>query len=575
MNENAGKYKGMDRFACRKQIVEDLKALGVLVKVEDHLHSVGHSERSGAVVEPYLSTQWFVKMQPLADAAVKLQASEGKVHFVPERFEKTYLHWMENIRDWCISRQLWWGHRIPAWYHKETGEVYVDTEPPRDIENWEQDPDVLDTWFSSALWPFSTMGWPDEEAKDYKRYYPTDTLVTGYDIIFFWVSRMIFQGLEFTGKRPFKDVLIHGLVRDEQGRKMSKSLGNGVDPMEVIDKYGADSLRYFLTTGSAPGQDLRFSYEKVEAVWNFANKIWNASRFALMNMNGLKYEEMDLSGEKSVADKWILTRLNETIETVTKLADKYEFGEAGRALYNFIWDDFCDWYIEMAKLPLYSEDEAAKKTTRSVLAYVLDNTMRLLHPFMPFITEEIWQNLPHQGESITTAAWPEVDESLTDAAASEEMKLLVDIIRSVRNIRAEVNTPLSKKIKLHLKAKDETVLAALKRNEAYITRFCNPDELKMGLDLEAPDKAMTAVVSGVELFLPLEGLINFEEELARLRKELAKWNKEVERVQKKLSNQGFLKKAPENVVAEERAKEKDYLEKRSTVEARIKELENQ
>ncbi|WP_276210367.1 valine--tRNA ligase [Heyndrickxia coagulans] len=575
MNENAGKYKGMDRFECRKQIVEDLKALGVLVKVEDHLHSVGHSERSGAVVEPYLSTQWFVKMQPLADAAVKLQASEGKVHFVPERFEKTYLHWMENIRDWCISRQLWWGHRIPAWYHKETGEVYVDTEPPRDIENWEQDPDVLDTWFSSALWPFSTMGWPDEEAKDYKRYYPTDTLVTGYDIIFFWVSRMIFQGLAFTGKRPFKDVLIHGLVRDEQGRKMSKSLGNGVDPMEVIDKYGADSLRYFLTTGSAPGQDLRFSYEKVEAIWNFANKIWNASRFALMNMNGLKYEEMDLSGEKSVADKWILTRLNETIETVTKLADKYEFGEAGRALYNFIWDDFCDWYIEMAKLPLYSEDEAAKKTTRSVLAYVLDNTMRLLHPFMPFITEEIWQNLPHQGESITTAAWPEVDESLTDAAASEEMKLLVDIIRSVRNIRAEVNTPLSKKIKLHLKAKDETVLATLKRNEAYITRFCNPDELKMGLDLEAPDKAMTAVVSGVELFLPLEGLINFEEELARLRKELAKWNKEVERVQKKLSNQGFLKKAPENVVAEERAKEKDYLEKRSTVEARIKELENQ
>ncbi|MBF8419436.1 MULTISPECIES: valine--tRNA ligase [Heyndrickxia] len=575
MNENAGKYKGMDRFECRKQIVKDLKALGVLVKVEDHIHSVGHSERSGAVVEPYLSTQWFVKMQPLADAAVKLQASEGKVHFVPERFEKTYLHWMENIRDWCISRQLWWGHRIPAWYHKETGEVYVDTEPPRDIENWEQDPDVLDTWFSSALWPFSTMGWPDEEAEDYKRYYPTDTLVTGYDIIFFWVSRMIFQGLEFTGKRPFKDVLIHGLVRDEQGRKMSKSLGNGVDPMEVIDKYGADSLRYFLTTGSAPGQDLRFSYEKVEAVWNFANKIWNASRFALMNMNGLKYEEIDLSGEKSVADKWILTRLNETIETVTKLADKYEFGEAGRMLYNFIWDDFCDWYIEMAKLPLYSEDEAAKKTARSVLAYVLDNTMRLLHPFMPFITEEIWQNLPHQGESITTAAWPEADESLTDAAASEEMKLLVDIIRSVRNIRAEVNTPLSKKIKLHLKAKDETVLAALKRNEAYITRFCNPDELKMGLDLEAPDKAMTAVVSGVELFLPLEGLINFEEELARLRKELEKWNKEVERVQKKLSNEGFLKKAPEKVVAEERAKEKDYLEKRSAVETRIRELENQ
>ena len=575
MNENAGKYEGMDRFECRKQIVRDLKELGVLVKIEDHMHSVGHSERSGAVVEPYLSTQWFVKMQPLADAAVKLQQSEGKVHFVPERFEKTYLHWMENIRDWCISRQLWWGHRIPAWYHKETGEVYVDVEPPKDIENWEQDPDVLDTWFSSALWPFSTMGWPVKNAKDYQRYYPTDALVTGYDIIFFWVSRMIFQGLEFTGKRPFKDVLIHGLVRDEQGRKMSKSLGNGVDPMDVIDQYGADSLRYFLATGSSPGQDLRFSYEKVESVWNFANKIWNASRFALMNMNGLKFEEIDLSGEKSVADKWILTRLNETIETVTKLADKYEFGEVGRVLYNFIWDDFCDWYIEMAKLPLYGDEEAAKKTTRSILAYVLDNTMRLLHPFMPFITEEIWQNLPHEGESITTAAWPTVNEALSDPEASEEMKLLVEIIRSVRNIRAEVNTPLSKKIKLHLKAKDEKVLAALERNEAYITRFCNPDELKMGLDLEAPDKAMTAVVSGVELFLPLEGLINFEEEMARLKKELEKWNKEVERVQKKLSNEGFLKKAPEKIIAEERAKEKDYLEKRSVVEARIKELQNQ
>jgi len=575
MNENAGKYEGMDRFECRKQIVRDLKELGVLVKIEDHMHSVGHSERSGAVVEPYLSTQWFVKMQPLAEAAIKLQQSEGKVHFVPERFEKTYLHWMENIRDWCISRQLWWGHRIPAWYHKETGEVYVDVEPPKDIENWEQDPDVLDTWFSSALWPFSTMGWPVKNAKDYQRYYPTDALVTGYDIIFFWVSRMIFQGLEFTGKRPFKDVLIHGLVRDEQGRKMSKSLGNGVDPMDVIDQYGADSLRYFLATGSSPGQDLRFSYEKVESVWNFANKIWNASRFALMNMNGLKFEEIDLSGEKSVADKWILTRLNETIETVTKLADKYEFGEVGRVLYNFIWDDFCDWYIEMAKLPLYGDEEAAKKTTRSILAYVLDNTMRLLHPFMPFITEEIWQNLPHEGESITTAAWPTVNEALSDPEASEEMKLLVEIIRSVRNIRAEVNTPLSKKIKLHLKAKDEKVLAALERNEAYITRFCNPDELKMGLDLEAPDKAMTAVVSGVELFLPLEGLINFEEEMARLKKELEKWNKEVERVQKKLSNEGFLKKAPEKIIAEERAKEKDYLEKRSVVEARIKELQNQ
>ncbi len=572
MNDKAGKYEGMDRFACRKQIVKDLQEDGVLFNIEDHMHSVGHSERSGAVVEPYLSTQWFVKMQPLADKAVDLQKQEEKVNFVPDRFEKTYLHWMENIRDWCISRQLWWGHRIPAWYHKETGEVYVDHEAPADIENWEQDSDVLDTWFSSALWPFSTMGWPDVDAADFKRYYPTNVLVTGYDIIFFWVSRMIFQGLEFTGKRPFDDVLIHGLVRDAEGRKMSKSLGNGVDPMEVIEKYGADSLRYFLSTGSSPGQDLRFSFEKVEATWNFANKIWNASRFALMNMGGITFEELDLSGEKSVADKWILTRLNETIEHVTKLADKYEFGEVGRILYNFIWDDFCDWYIEMAKLPLYGEDEAAKKTTRSILAYVLDNTMRLLHPFMPFITEEIWQSLPHEGESITVAKWPEVRPELSDKEAANDMRLLVDIIRAVRNIRAEVNTPMSKQVKLFIKAKDENIQSQLEKNRAYVERFCNPSELVISTDVSLDEKAMTAVVTGAELILPLEGLINIEEEIARLEKEYDKLNKEVERVQKKLNNQGFIAKAPAKVVEEERAKEQDYVEKREAVQSRIAEL---
>lgn len=572
MNEKAGKYKGMDRFECRKQIVKDLQEQGVLIKIEEMVHSVGHSERSGAVVEPYLSTQWFVKMKPLAEAAIKLQKTEGKVHFVPERFEKTYLHWMENIRDWCISRQLWWGHRIPAWYHKETGEVYVGHEAPQDAENWEQDPDVLDTWFSSALWPFSTMGWPDKEAADLKRYYPTNALVTGYDIIFFWVSRMIFQGLEFTGKRPFKDVLIHGLVRDAEGRKMSKSLGNGVDPMDVIDQYGADSLRYFLATGSSPGQDLRYSTEKVESVWNFANKIWNASRFALMNMGELPYEDIDLYGKKSVADEWILTRLNETIETVTNLAEKYEFGEVGRALYNFIWDDFCDWYIEMAKLPLYGEDETAKKTTRSVLAYVLDQTMRLLHPFMPFITEEIWQNLPHEGESITVAEWPKVRPELSNQEASEQMKLLVEIIRSVRNIRAEVNTPMSKKIAMIINAHDEKILDTLETNKAYLERFCNPEMLTIGVGALAPEKAMTAVVSGAEIYLPLQGLINIEEEITRLEKELEKLNKEVERVQKKLANEKFVAKAPAQVVEEERAKEKDYLEKRATVQERLEEL---
>ncbi|WP_438503580.1 valine--tRNA ligase [Ectobacillus ponti] len=572
MNENAGQYEGMDRFTCRKQLVKDLQEQGVLVKIEEHMHSVGHSERSGAVVEPYLSTQWFVKMQPLADEAIALQSKEEKVHFVPDRFEKTYLRWMENIRDWCISRQLWWGHRIPAWYHKETKEIYVGMEAPADAENWEQDNDVLDTWFSSALWPFSTLGWPNEEAPDFQRYYSTDVLVTGYDIIFFWVSRMIFQGLEFTGQRPFKDVLIHGLVRDEQGRKMSKSLGNGVDPMDVIENYGADALRYFLSTGSSPGQDLRYSTEKVEATWNFINKIWNASRFALMNMGDMKHEDINLTGKMSVADKWILTRLNETIDSVTKNVDKYELGEVGRALYNFIWDDLCDWYIEMAKLPLYGEDEAAKQTTRSVLAYVLDNTMRLLHPFMPFVTETIWQHLPHEGESITVAAWPQVREELTDAKAADDMKLLVEIIRAVRNIRAEVNTPLSKKVPLYLKAKDAGTLASLQTNSSYIERFCNPSELLIGTDLQAPDKSMSAVVTGAELFLPLEGLINLDEEITRLEKELKRLDGEVERVEKKLGNEGFVKKAPAAVIEEERKKQQDYMEKREAVRQRVAEL---
>ncbi|NLY79256.1 MAG: valine--tRNA ligase, partial [Lysinibacillus sp.] len=566
MNENAGKYQGMDRFECRKQIVEDLKEQGFLIKIEEHVHSVGHSERTGAVVEPYLSKQWFVKMQPLADAALNLQKDEdGKVHFVPSRFENTYTHWMENIRDWCISRQLWWGHQIPAWYHNETGEIYVGKEAPEDAENWTQDPDVLDTWFSSALWPFSTMGWPDTENELFKRYYPTDTLVTGYDIIFFWVSRMIFQGLEFTGKRPFKDVLIHGLVRDGEGRKMSKSLGNGVDPMDVIDQYGADSLRYFLATGSSPGQDLRYTTEKVEAIWNFANKIWNASRFALMHMNGLKYEEIDLTGDLNVSDKWILTRLNETIERVTSLAERYEFGEVGRELYNFIWDDFCSWYIEMAKLPLYGDDEQAKLTTRSVLAYVLDNTMRLLHPLMPFITEEIWQHLPHEGESITVAEWPKVRPEFNFQDESNKMKLLMDIIRSVRNIRAEVNTPMSKKVSLFIKAKDIETVKVLEENKGYLEKFCNPEELVIGEQIEAPEQAMTAVVTGAELLLPLAGLINLEEEIGRLEKELEKWAKEVKLVTGKLSNEKFVAKAPEALVAKEREKLADYQAKYDTV----------
>ncbi|SDB95593.1 valyl-tRNA synthetase [Pelagirhabdus alkalitolerans] len=575
MNERAGKYAGMDRFECRKAIVEDLQASGVLFKIEEHEHSVGHSERSGAVVEPYLSTQWFVNMQPLADQALGMQQSdEDKVNFVPERFEGTYLRWMENIRDWCISRQLWWGHRIPAWYHKETNELYVGKEAPEDIENWVQDEDVLDTWFSSALWPFSTLNWPNTEDEDFKRYFPTDALVTGYDIIFFWVARMIFQSKQFTDERPFKDVLIHGLVRDADGRKMSKSLGNGVDPMDVIDKYGADSLRYFLATGSTPGQDLRFQWEKVESTWNFINKIWNASRFVLMNVEGMTVEDIDLSAEKNVADQWILTRLNETVEQVTRHTDRYDFGEAGRHLYNFIWDDFCDWYIEMAKLPLYGEDEKAKQTTRSVLVHVLDQILRMLHPMMPFVTEEIWQFIPHEGESITQAAWPKVEASYTNQQASSEMKQLVAIIRSVRNIRAEVDTPMSKQIVLYIQANDSEIKDQLRTNKHYIERFCNTSELVIDTDMKAPDKSMSSVVTGAELYLPLAGLIDIDQEIARLEQELTKLTKEVERVDKKLGNEGFVKKAPEHVVEEEKQKQKDYIDKRDKVAARIEELKN-
>lgn len=573
MNENAGKYEGLDRFECRKQLVKDLEADGILVKIEPHTHSVGHSERSGAVIEPYLSKQWFVDMEPLAKAALEAQRNDDtKVNFVPERFEGTYLRWMENIRDWCISRQLWWGHRIPAWYHNETGEVYVGKEAPADSENWTQDEDVLDTWFSSALWPFSTLGWPDTDAPDFKRYFPTSALVTGYDIIFFWVSRMIFQSLEFTGKQPFNDVLIHGLIRDSEGRKMSKSLGNGVDPMEVIDQYGADSLRWFLLTGSTPGNDLRFYWEKIESTWNFANKIWNASRFALMNMDGLKVEDIDLTGEKTLADKWILTRLNDTIDQVTRLVDKYEFGEAGRYLYNFIWEEFCNWYIEMAKLTLYGEDEAAKHTTRSVLAHTLDSIMRLMHPFMPFLTEEIWQHLPHEGDSIVRASYPTRRDDLHFADSVPAFEAVMNVIRSVRNIRAEVNAPMSKPIQLFISTSDDATQGYLSANKMTIGKFTNATELEIGRGLTAPDKSMSAIMTGAELFIPLADLINFEEEIARLEKEVAKYEKEVERVQKKLGNQGFIAKAPAHVIDEEKAKEKDYLDKRDAVRARLEEL---
>ncbi|WP_086042894.1 valine--tRNA ligase [Macrococcoides canis] len=573
INALGGKYEGMDRFECRKQLIADLKESGELVKVERHMHQVGHSERSGAIVEPYLSTQWFVKMAPLAEQALNNQQTENRIEFVPNRFENTFSRWMENIHDWTISRQLWWGHQIPAWYHNETGEIYVGKEAPADIENWTQDEDVLDTWFSSALWPFSTLGWPDTDALDYQQFYPTNVLVTGYDIIFFWVARMIFQGLEFTGKRPFDDVLIHGLVRAEDGRKMSKSLGNGVDPMDVIDQYGADSLRYFLATGSSPGQDLRYSTEKVEAAWNFINKIWNASRFSLMNIGeDFKAKDIDLTGEKSLADEWILTRLNETIEEVTRLADKYEFGEVGRVLYNFIWDEFCDWYIEMSKIPMNGDDEAQKQMTRSILAYTLDSIMRMLHPFMPFVTEHIWQNLPVAGDSIVTASWPQVKPELSNEQSKRDMEQLMEIIRAVRNTRSEVNTPMSKQIPMMIKTNNDDVAARLERERPFIERFCNPSELTIQSSVEIPEEVITTAVTGGSVILPLAGLIDMDKEIARLEKELEKWQKELERVDKKLSNEKFVAKAPEKIINEEKEKQALYTEKYNSVQERLNQL---
>lgn len=572
INASGGKYEGMTREEARKAVVADLKAGGFLVEVEEMMHSVGHSERTGVVVEPRLSTQWFVKMENLAKKAIDNQVTEDRVDFYPERFENTFLTWMENVHDWVISRQLWWGHRIPAWYHNETGEMYVGEEAPADAENWTQDPDVLDTWFSSALWPFSTMGWPDEDSEDFNRYFPTSTLVTGYDIIFFWVSRMIFQSLEFTDRRPFENVLIHGLIRDADGHKMSKSLGNGVDPMDVVEEYGADALRWFLATGSTPGQDIRYNTEKLDAAWNFINKIWNASRYALMNLDGLTYDQIDLSNVKSMEDQWILTRLNETVEVVTTNFDKFEFGVAGDYLYHFIWDDFCNWYIEMSKEVLTGDDEAAKLTTRSVLAYTLDNILRLLHPIMPFVTEEIWQSVPHQGDSIVTAAYPTVDKTQMNEEAARGMEKLISMISAVRKARNEQNVGLSKPIAMLVKANDDQTLSMLTNNKAYIERFCNPAELTLAMNTEAPEQAVTLFFTGGEVYLPLAGFINLDEEIARLEKELEKWQNEVDRVAKKLSNQKFVANAPEAVVVAERKKGDDYQVKLDSTKARINEL---
>lgn len=571
MTEEAGPFAGLERYECRKQIVARLKEEGYLVKIEEHSHAVGHCQRCHNIVEPLVSTQWFVKMQPLVKAAVDC-VTDGRTQFVPERFTKNYTGWMENIHDWCISRQIWWGHRIPVWYCDDCGEMSAsrtDLEkcPKCGSTHIHQDEDALDTWFSSALWPFSTMGWPDN-TELLKQFYPTSVLVTGYDIIFFWVARMLIMGMEFMKEIPFEKVFIHGLVRDSQGRKMSKSLGNGIDPLEVIEKYGADTLRFMLITGNTPGNDMRFYWERVEGTRNFANKIWNASRFALMNMEG--YDKDAELAPYTLADKWILSRLQDTVKDVTGLLERFELGEAGRAIYDFIWSEVCDWYIEIAKPRLYNKEAAAERATaQHVLATVLVSAMKLLHPYMPFITEEIYQCLPHEAESIMISKWPVADESLVDPEAERGMNAIMDSIKAIRNMRAEVNANPGKKIPAIMLV-SEDLREVVAHNDSYIKLLGGIDNLELRpLNGEKPENAMAAVVTGIEVYLPLAGLIDVEKETQRLSKELAAMEKDLQRAGSKLNNAGFLAKAPEDVIAKERAKYEELSGKIEAVKKRM------
>ena len=574
MTAESGRYEGQDRYEARENVLKDLTEMGLFIKKEEAPHAVGHCQRCGHVIEPLVSTQWFVKMQPLVKAAVDC-VEEGHTQFVPERFTKTYLGWMENIRDWCISRQIWWGHRIPVWYCEDCGEIMCSRTDLHNCTkcgsaNIHQDEDALDTWFSSALWTFSTMGWPEQTAL-LKQFHPTSVLVTGYDIIFFWVARMIFMTEEFIHEQPFDKVFIHGLVRDSQGRKMSKSLGNGIDPLEVIEKYGADTLRFMLITGNTPGNDMRFYWERVESTRNFANKIWNASRFALMNMEG--YDENAEQAPLTLADKWILSRLQHTAQDVTNMLEKFELGEAGRMIYDFIWGEVCDWYIELAKPRLYNKENAAERATaQHVLSTVLVSAMQLLHPYMPFITEEIYQCLPHKDQSIMVSAWPFAKEELMDDEAERLMNAIMDSIKAIRNMRAEVNVPPGKKVPAILLAAAD-LKAGIEANENYIHLMGAISDLTV-LDAEAakPENAMATVVSGVEVYLPLAGLIDVEKENARLSKELAAIDKELSRVEGKLGNEGFLAKAPEAVIVKEKAKAEELNQKKAAILERLEYL---
>ncbi len=555
MNDLALKYKGLDRFECRTKLVEDLMANGLVVKIEDHINQVGYSERSNAIVEPYLSKQWFVKMQPLAQAALNQQQKQDKVNFVPPRFEKIFTNWLEGIEDWCISRQLWWGHRIPAYYHKVSGEVVVSKVPPKDLQNYIQDDDVLDTWFSSALWPFSTLGWPNQTS-DFTRYYPTDVLVTGYDIIFFWVARMIFQALHFTETIPFKTTLIHGLIRDSQGRKMSKSLGNGVDPMAVIDEFGADALRFFLTTNSAPGLDLRYFHEKVESSWNFINKIWNASRFVMLNLGenfkpvSYKYEQLN------DVDKWMLNRLSQTIKDVETNMDKFEFVVAGSYLYNFIWDDYCSWYIEMTKVSLNGNDESQKQLTKTILYQGLEAILKMIHPFMPFVSEEIYQTLLNdKNRFLINQEWPNYNN--LNKQLDDNFKLLIDAIKLIRNYKSENNLAPNAKIDLIIGV-NKNLKPFFESNKDYLIRFGFLNNLEI---LENIDKKIVGqffTLPNLELLIPLAGSINIKDEIARINNQIELLKKEIARAEGMLKNPGFISKAPPSKIEEEKNKLDDF-----------------
>ncbi|WPC41387.1 valine--tRNA ligase [Clostridium sp. JS66] len=576
INFPGSKYDGLDRYEARKVIVEDLKNQGFLVKIKDHAHNVGCHDRCGSTIEPMISKQWFVKMESLAKPALDVVRTK-KVKFIPERFEKTYFNWMENIQDWCISRQLWWGHRIPVWYCKDCGEVIVSVDEPTKCtkcgsSNLEQDKDVLDTWFSSALWPFSTLGWP-EKTPDFKYFYPNSTLVTGYDIIFFWVARMVFSGLYCADDIPFENVLIHGIVRDSEGRKMSKSLGNGVDPLDVIDQYGADALRFTLITGNAPGNDIRYYPERVESSRNFANKIWNASRFVLMNLDEEIMNKYKDCKNYSSADKWILSRMNTLIKEVTDNIEKFELGIAAQKVYDFIWGEFCDWYIELVKPVMYGDDEEAKGIAFNVLNNVLSTSLQLLHPIMPFITEEIYTHLYTDYESIVISKWPEYNEALNDEKAEKDMEYIIEAIKSLRNVRTEMNVPPSRKAKVMAYITESAALEAFKNGEDYFKKLASASAVEfLNTKEEAPENVVSVVTRGAEMFMPLLDLVDLEKELERLNKEKEKLEKEIDRVEKKLANEKFVSKAPEAVVNEEKAKGEKYKEMLQSVLERLQSL---